>query len=403
MNKTYDCLVIGCGLAGAVISRELAERAGKNVLVIEKCNHIAGTAYDFFNEDGILVHKYGPHIFHTYNKRVFDYISRFTKWRNYSHQVLANIYGKLVPIPFNLNSLYMTFDLKKADRLEQKLVSVYGMGQRLTIAELRSHEDDEFKELADFVYNNVFLTYTQKQWGVTPEKIDPSVIARVPIVVSRDNRYFQDTYQGIPINGYTSLLNNLLDYPNICLRLNTDASTALKIIGNNIFFENRPFNGIVIYTGALDEFFNCRFGRLPYRTVDFLFETHNVTWYQSTGTINYTVDQPFTRITEFKHLTGQNVYGKTTIMKEYPKSYTGLEGETPYYPIISLDNFKLYEKYKQLTNNLHNFYLLGRLAEYKYYNMDVIIDRALTLADKIICNRKGNNIDEDNNIYSSML
>ncbi|OBR92429.1 MULTISPECIES: UDP-galactopyranose mutase [Clostridium] len=403
MNKTYDCLVIGCGLAGAVISRELAERAGKKVLIMEKRSHIAGTTYDFLNEDGILVHKYGPHIFHTYNKRVFDYISRFTKWRDYSHEVLANIYGKLMPVPFNLNSLYMAFDLKKADRLEQKLVSDYGMGQRLTIAELRNNKDSEFQELADFVYNNVFLNYTQKQWGVTPEEIDSSVIARVPILISRDNRYFQDTYQGIPANGYTSLFDKLLDHPNISLRLDTDANALLKIIEGDIFFEDRPFKGTVIYTGALDQFFDCQFGRLPYRTVDFLFETHDVTWYQSKGTINYTVDQPFTRITEFKHLTGQNVYNKTTIMKEYPKSYTGSEGETPYYPIISSDNFKLYEKYKQLTNSLHDFYLLGRLAEYKYYNMDAIIERALILADEIICSRKGNNIDEDNNIYSSVL
>ena len=403
MNKTYDCLVIGCGLAGAVISRELAERAGKRVLIMEKRSHIAGTTYDFLNEDGILVHKYGPHIFHTYNKRVFDYISRFTKWRDYSHEVLANIYGKLIPVPFNLNSLYMAFDLKKADRLEQKLVSAYGMGQRLTIAELRNNKDSEFQELADFVYNNVFLNYTQKQWGVTPEEIDSSVIARVPILISRDNRYFQDTYQGIPANGYTSLFDKLLDHPNVSLCLDTDANALLKIIEDDIFFEGRPFKGTVIYTGALDEFFNCQFGRLPYRTVDFLFETHDVTWYQSKGTINYTVDQPFTRITEFKHLTGQNVYGKTTIMKEYPKPYTGSEGETPYYPIINSDNFELYEKYKQLTSNLHDFYLLGRLAEYKYYNMDAIIERALILADQIICSRKGNNIDENNNIYSSVL
>jgi UDP-galactopyranose mutase len=391
MNNTYDCLVIGCGLAGAVISRELAERAGKKVLIIEKRSHIGGNTYDFFNDDGILVHKYGPHIFHANSKRVFDYISRFTQWRDYSHEVLADIHGILMPVPFNINSLYMAFDLEKAKRLEQKLVSVYGMNKRLTIAQLRSQTDSELLELADFVYNNVFLHYTQKQWGVTPEHIDPSVIARVPILISHDNRYFQDTYQGIPASGYTPLFEKLLDHPNIHLKLNTDANTRFNIIGNEIFFQDTPFKGTVIYTGALDEFFDCRFGRLPYRTLDFLFETHDVTWYQSKGTINYTVDKPFTRITEFKHLTGQDICDKTTTMKEYPRAYTGSESETPYYAILNPENFALYEKYKKLTEDCPDFYLLGRLAEYKYYNMDAIIERALLLADGIICGKKGSN------------
>lgn len=391
MNNTYDCIVIGCGFAGAVISRELAERAGKKVLIIEKRSHIGGNTYDFLNDSGILVHKYGPHIFHTYNKRVFDYISHFTEWRHYEHEVLANVYGRLMPVPFNLNSLYIAFDSEKAVRLKQKLISAYGMDRRLTIAQLRDQIDSELIELADFVYNNVFLNYTQKQWGVTPEQVDPSVIARVPILISRDNRYFQDTYQGIPSKGYTPLFQKLLDHPNIHLRLNTDANVLFKATGNEMFFDDIPFKGIVIYTGALDEFFDCKFGRLPYRTLDFLFETHKKTWYQPKGTINYTVDQPFTRITEFKHLTGQDICGKTTIMKEYPRSYTGAENETPYYAILNPKNLSLYEKYKQLTENFLNFYLLGRLAEYKYYNMDAIIERALLLADDIICGKKGKN------------
>ncbi len=389
MNNTYDCLVIGCGLAGTVISRELAEREGKKVLIIEKRSHIGGNTYDFLNDDGILVHKYGPHIFHTGSKLVFDYISRFTQWRDYSHEVLADIHGTLMPVPFNLNSLYIAFDSEKAGRLEKKLVSTYGIDKRLTISQLRDQTDSELVNIADFVYNNVFLHYTQKQWGLTPEQIDPSVIARVPILISRDNRYFQDKYQGIPSNGYTPLFENLLDHPNIHLQLNTDANEVFKMIGNDIFFNDKPFKGTVIYTGALDEFFGCRFGRLPYRTLDFLFETHDMTWYQSKGTINYTVDQPFTRITEFKHLTGQNIQGKTTTMKEYPKAYTGSEGEIPYYAILNEENFELYKKYRQLTEGFCDFHLLGRLAEYKYYNMDAIIERALKLADHIICVKKG--------------
>lgn len=390
MKNTFDCLVIGCGFAGAVVSRELAERAGKKVLIIEKRNHIGGNAYDVLNNDGVLIHKYGPHIFHTKSKRVFDYTSRFTKWRKYDHEVLADIHGKLMPVPFNLNSLYMSFETEKAQRLEKKLIDTYGMNQRLTIEQLRSQTDSELKEVADFVYNNVFLYYTQKQWGVTPDEIDPSVTARVPILISRDNRYFQDTYQGMPLDGYTQLFEQLLDHPNISLRLDTDANELIKMQGNEMFFEDKPFNGTVIYTGALDEFFECRFGRLPYRTLDFEFETHDKTWYQSRGTINYTVDQPFTRITEFKHLTGQDIDDKTTIMKEFSRAYTGAESETPYYAILNPDNFALYEKYRQLTEHFSDFYLLGRLAEYKYYNMDAIIERALILADNIINGRKGN-------------
>lgn len=390
MSKTYDCLVIGCGFAGTVIARELAERANKKVLVIEKRAHVAGNAYDCLNEDGILIHKYGPHIFHTYNKRVFDYVSRFTTWFNYSHEVLASIHGKMVPVPFNLNSIYMEFSKEKAKRLEEKLLQVFHGRERLTIDELRNETDTELSELADFVYNNVFLYYTQKQWGLKPEEIDPSVTARVPILISRDNRYFQDTYQGMPKKGYAHLFDNMLNHPNIDIRLETDAKKLFDINENNMIFEGKPFNGTVVYTGAIDEFFDCKFGRLPYRTLDFLFETYNVDIYQEKGTINYTVDEPYTRITEFKHLTGQKVLNKTTIMKEFSKAYTGSEGEIPYYAILNEENFKLYDKYKKLTEKCGDFYLLGRLAEYKYYNMDAIIDRALNLSDSIINGKKGN-------------
>lgn len=391
MNVTYDCIIIGCGFAGAVAARQLAEIADKKVLILEKRDHVGGNAYDFLNDDGILVHKYGPHIFHTNNKYVFDYISRFTKWRDYSHEVLANVHGKLIPVPFNLNSLSLVFDPEKSEKIKKSLVSDYGMNKRITIAQLNNETNSVLLELADFVYKNVFLYYTQKQWGVRPQDVDQSVINRVPVMVSYDNRYFQDTYQGMPYDGYTALFEKLLDHPNIDLQLDTDAKDLFKITKDKIFFENKLFNGIVIYTGALDEFFDCRLGRLPYRTLDFLFETHDVTWYQPKGTINYTVDQPFTRITEFKHLTGQNIKGKTTIVKEYPKSYTGAEGEIPYYAVLNHESFELYNKYRELTKKLSDFYLLGRLAEYKYYNMDAIIEKALLLSQSIICNEKGNN------------
>ncbi|MGI6586961.1 MAG: UDP-galactopyranose mutase [Lutisporaceae bacterium] len=384
MKNEWDCLVVGCGFAGAVIAREHAERGGKRVLIIDKRSHIGGNAYDSYNNDGILIHNYGPHIFHTQSSRVFDYLSRFTKWRNYSHEVLADIYGKRIPVPFNLNSLYLSFEHAKAKRLEQKLISVYGWEKRVTISELRGQTDSELLELADFIYENVFMHYTQKQWGTAPEDIDPSVTARVPILISYDNRYFQDKYQGIPAEGYTSLFEKLIDHPNIELQLNTDSASVLKLVGGKKFLNDKSFYGRVIYTGAIDELFNCCFGRLPYRTLEFLFETHEKTWYQPKGTINYTVDRPYTRITEFKHITGQIVPDKTTIMKEYPREYTDAGREIPYYAIMNTENLVLYERYKELAESIDDFYLLGRLAEYKYYNMDVIVERALMLADSII-------------------
>lgn len=391
MDWTYDCVVIGCGLAGSVIARELAERAGMKVLIIERRCHIGGNTYDFLNNDDILVHKYGPHIFHTNKKRVYDYLSRFTEWRDYSHEVLANIHGRLTPVPFNLNSLYMVFDKDKASNLEQKLISVYGMNQRISITKLREQTDIDLLQLAGYVHENIFLHYTLKQWGTTLEAIDSSVTARVPVIISRDNRYFQDTYQGMPANGYTSLFEELLEHPNINLWLDTDTTDLLDISDNKVYFDRTEFNGTVIYTGALDELFGCRFGRLPYRTLDFQFETHNTTWFQPKGTINYTVDEPFTRITEFKHLTGQAVSGKTTILKEYPREYTGAKDETPYYPVLNSNNSELHKRYYNLTKDIPGFHLLGRLAEYKYFNMDEIVEHALNLADNIILCKGGCN------------
>lgn len=286
----------------------------------------------------------------------------------------------------------MSFDPDKAQKLEQKLISAYGIDTKITIAELRKETDSDLRELADFVYKNVFLYYTQKQWGVKPEDVDESVTARVPILISRDNRYFQDTYQGMPKHGYTQLFESMINHPNISLKLNTDATESFNISEEGILFDGKPFDGVVIYTGALDELFECKFGRLPYRTLDFVFETHDAEWYQPKGTVNYTVDQDFTRITEFKYLTGQENPNKTTTMKEYSKAYTGSENEIPYYAILNQENFELYEKYKKITDKFEKFYLLGRLAEYKYYNMDAIIERALNLSDDIIRGKKGNTL-----------
>ena len=369
---------------GTAIARELAERAGKKVLILEMRDHIGGNAYDLLSESGVFVHQFGPHIFHTDSKRVYDYLSRFTQWRNYSHEVVGDIHGKLLPIPFNLNSLHLAFEPCKAARIEQKLIVIYGLGSKVPILDLRRQVDTELAELADFIYNNIFLYYTQKQWGLAPDEIDALVTARVPVFISYDNRYFQDPYQGIPAKSYTSLFEHLLNHPNIELQLNSDARRLLRLESGEVFLDGSPFNGTVIYSGPTDELFDCRYGRLPYRTLDFVFETHNITSYQSTGTVNYPVDQEYTRITEFKHLTGQALDGRTTIVKEYPRAYTGADSETPYYPIQNPENVTLYERYRKLTDEFPQLHLLGRLAEYKYYNMDAIVKKSLELADTLI-------------------
>lgn len=380
----YDSIVIGCGFAGAVAARELAEQKGERVLIIESRDHIGGNCYDKKDEYGILIHQYGPHIFHTNSKRVYEYLSRFTKWYEFDHEVVGKIHGRELPIPFNLNSLEMVYG-DRAPALEKKLVERFGEGARVPILELMNHEDDDLKEIAAYVYENVFLKYTMKQWGKSPKDIDPAVSGRVPVLLSRDNRYFQDTYQGIPLEGYTAVFEKLLAHDGIDVRLGCQGKDVLRLDPDGeikIYFEGEPFTGKVIFTGALDEFFDCCYGRLPYRSLDFKFEHYDKPFYQSHGVVNYTVSEDFTRITEFKYLSGQMDAEDTTIVKEYPMAYTGGQGQIPYYAINNAENDALYEKYKGIVDHIPGFYLLGRLAEYKYYNIDAIIDRALDLAER---------------------
>ena len=275
MNQPYDCLVIGAGMAGAVAARELAERGGKQVLVLERRNHVGGNAYDHFDQDGVLIHQYGPHIFHTNNRRVFDYLSRFTAWRNYQHQVVANIPAadgrQELPVPFNLVSLRAAFPPEQAAALEQKLLETYGAERKVTILELRESSDPDLRALADFVYDHVFVRYTMKQWGQKPEEIDPATTARVPVFLSEDCRYFQDIHQGMPLEGYTPMFQRLLDHPNLTVETGVDASARLTLEDGRILLDGEAFEGLVLYTGAVDELFGCRYGRLPYRTLDFTF------------------------------------------------------------------------------------------------------------------------------------
>ena len=390
--ESYDALVVGCGYAGSVCARRLAEACGMKVAILERRDHIAGNAYDYEDEAGILIHKYGPHIFHSNDKRAFDYARRFSGFLGYQHRVLADWYGTYMPVPFNKNSMEIAFGEEKAAHYIEKLIDTFGDERKVTINELREQDDPELAEIADFVYKNVFLYYTQKQWGLTPEEVDPSVTARVPVFISRDNRYFQDAYQGMPVFGYTKLFEEMLDHENIQVCLNTEAESVFELEFESeaedaplsaIKLHGKKFEGPIVYTGPLDELFLARFGRLPYRSLDFVYETFDKEHVLPCGTVNFTVTEDYTRITEFKYLTGQKS-DKTTIMKEYSRAYEDPNTQTPYYAILSDENRAHYERYRALTAKLPNFYPLGRLAEYRYYNMDKIIGLALELSDKLV-------------------
>lgn len=377
----YDAIVIGSGIAGAVAARVLAEEQEKSVLVLEKKAHIGGNCYDEEDHYGVLIHRYGPHIFHTSDEEVYAWLSRFTDWYSFGHEVVAKVGEELIPVPFNLNTLKQVYGEEKAAVLEKKLIETFGEGARVPILKLREQQDPEIQAIADYVYENIFLRYTMKQWGQKPEEIDPAVTGRVPVVISHDNRYFGDKYQGMPKDGYTPMFEKILDHPLIEVRIGVDAKEVLKLSEDTgkVLLHGEEFAGSIIYTGPVDELFGCRFGRLPYRSLQFEFEHLDIPDYQGHSVVNYTVSEEFTRITEFKHLTGQKTEG-TTIVREYPFAYTGAEGEIPYYAIMNPENNKLYEKYTALTGQFLNFHLLGRLAEYKYYNIDAMAARAIGLA-----------------------
>ncbi|MCL2136598.1 MAG: UDP-galactopyranose mutase [Coriobacteriia bacterium] len=395
MDKTKaianaDAIVVGAGFAGATIARELAERGGMGVAVIERRSHIGGNAYDFYDEQGVLVHAYGPHIFHTNSKRVFDYLSRFTAWREYEHQVLANIYGSFVPVPFNLNSIDASFDPDKAASFKAALLKAYKPGDRVGILDLKDQSDPLLKELSDYVYEHVFLHYTMKQWGQAPEEIDPAVTARVPVLIDTDNRYFQDEYQGMPKDGYTPLFQSLLDCPNIDLYLGLDAAEVieLQMSGDKEAYQainvgGKQYPGLVIYTGALDELAAWRYGILPYRSLDFIYRRYPTKRVQPAAVVNFTVNEEYTRTTEYSWLTGQDI-DVTTVAEEYPLAFTDPAQQIPYYAVSGTDNQAAYDRYLSLFAGLPQFSVLGRLAEYRYYNMDQIVERALELADRLI-------------------
>lgn len=371
----FDYIIVGAGFAGSVMAERIATQFNKKVLIIEKRKHIAGNCYDRKDQNNILIHQYGPHLFHTNNKKVVDYLSQFTEWDIYNHKVMAVIDGKEVPIPFNINTLYDVFPDSLAQRIEEKLLQEFDYNAKIPILELKQSTDKDLQFLADFVYEKIFVHYTAKQWGMKPEEMDGAVTARVPIFVGRDNRYFNDTYQVLPSQGYTKLFEQMLDHENIKLLLNTDFKEVMKINGKDIYLFDQKFEGTIIYSGQIDELFDYKFGNLPYRSVDMKFETVEKEYYQEAATVNYPSNYDFTRITEFKHLHPIKS-DKTTILKEYPQDYVPNKN-TPYYPIFTNENQEKYNQYFEYSKQFEKLVLVGRLAEYKYYDMDDIIEKAL--------------------------
>ncbi len=378
----FDYLIVGSGFAGSVIAERIANVLNKKVLIIEKRNHIGGNCYDYKDENGIIIHKYGPHLFHTNDKQVFDYLSNFTDWNIYHHKVLAFIDGKKVPIPFNFNTIEQLFPSTLAKKLQEKLLSRYKYGSKVPILELKKEEDKDLKFLADFVYEKVFKNYTAKQWNMKPEDIDPEVTARVPVFIGKDDRYFNDKYQAIPKDGYTKIFERMLKHPNIKLMLNTDYKEVIDIDFENkkIYFFGNEFKGKLIFTGMIDELFNYKFGKLPYRSLDLRFETIEKEQFQEVATVNYPNDYNFTRITEFKHIHPAKTE-KTTILKEYPKEYK--EGDTPYYPVFTPENRQKYNQYRELLTDFEQIVPVGRLADYRYYDMDDIVKKALEVFENL--------------------
>ncbi len=358
-HTVFDYLIVGAGFAGSVLAERLVRGANKRVLICDVRPHIGGNAYDYYNDDGILIHKYGPHIFHTNSKEVFDYLSQFTEWRPYQHRVRACVDGMLLPIPINLDTINQLYGLNlSAFEVEEFLKSRAEPRERI-----RTSEDVVVSKVGHDLYQKFFRGYTRKQWGLDPSELDASVIARVPTRTNRDDRYFTDTYQAMPLHGYTRMFERMLDHPNIKIMLNTDYREIVKFI---------PYREM-IYTGPIDAFFDYQFGKLPYRSLAFVHETLNTSQYQSAPVINYPNDYAYTRVTEFKYLTGQE-HPKTSIVYEYPQA----EGD-PYYPVPRPENAAIYNQYKALAQATPGVYFVGRLATYKYYNMDQVVAQALKL------------------------
>ena len=359
----YDTLIVGAGFAGSVLAERLAADGGERVLVVDRRPHVAGNAYDEYTADGLLIHRYGPHIFHTNSSRVWDYLSQFTTWRPYEHRVKASVDGQLVPIPINLDTINTLYGLSLTSfEVEDFFASVAEPRD-----EIRTSEDVVVSKVGQELYRKFFRGYTRKQWDLDPSELDASVTARVPTRTNRDDRYFTDAYQAMPAEGYTRMFERLLAHPNIHVMLGADFADVRDAIPHRR----------LIYTGPVDEYFDFRYGKLPYRSLHFVHETHETERFQPAPVVNYPNEHPYTRVTEFKYLTGQE-HPKTAVVYEHPRA----DGD-PYYPIPRPENAELYRRYEALAKAEAGVHFVGRLATYKYYNMDQVVAQALALYDRL--------------------
>lgn len=358
----FDYLIVGAGFSGSVLAERLA-RGGHRVCVTDRRPHVGGNAYDHYDESGVLVHKYGPHIFHTNSERIYKYLSRFTAWREYQHRVLAHVEGKLVPFPINVTTINALYGLG----LDEAGVEAFYREQAEPIVDVRTFEDAVVSKIGRKLYETFIRHYTLKQWGLEPSSLDASIAARVPARCNRDDRYFTDKYQVMPLHGFTAMFQRMLSHPNITVLLQAD----FQDIRRELSFRN------VIWSGPVDEYFEYCYGKLPYRSLSFEFRTEDKPRFQEAAVVNYPNEHAYTRVTEFKHLTGQE-HAKTSLVYEYPCA----EGD-PYYPIPRPANAQLYLKYKALADAAPNVHFVGRLGTYRYYNMDQCVGQALATYDRM--------------------
>ncbi|MDE6969951.1 MAG: UDP-galactopyranose mutase [Eubacterium sp.] len=380
----YDVIIAGCGLSGAVCARELAD-IGKRVIILERRDHIGGNMYDYTNKDGILVHKYGPHTFHTNNQMLYEYMCRYSEWNDYRLTCGAVMNGKYSPVPFNFDTIDIFYGKEKAKSIQHSLRKAYPDRKTVPVLELLQHSNPLIREYAEFLYENDYSLYTAKQWGVAPKEISPGVLKRVPVRLDNRTGYFEDTWQVMPEVSYADFYAKLLDSPNIEVRLNTDARSKISLdeTSGSIRYNGKVFQGYVIYTGPTDELFQMKYGSLPYRSLKFVWKTEQIKSFQMDPVVAYPQAEGYTRITEYTKLPVQDVGNITVYAIEYPVPYKEGKSVEPYYPVLTDQSQKQYQKYRKLADRYKKLYLCGRLADFQYYNMDQALEKALHTADKI--------------------
>lgn len=384
--QKYDLIVVGSGFSGGIIAYLAANRRKKRVLVLEQREHISGNMYDECDpETGILVQRYGPHSFHTDKKEVYDLVREIGEWEPYTLRGRVEIKGRVTPSPFNFQTVDTFFEPEKAMRIKKHLAEAYDYAPKATILELLNSTDETIREYAGFLFENDYRPYSAKQWGIPPEELDPLVLKRVPVRLTYADAYFDDRYQMMPQDGFTAFFCKMLDNPLIEIRTGVDARKHISAgEDGTLSFDGEPVSVPVIYTGALDEFFGCRFGKLPYRSLSFEYETLDMASYQENSSVAYPMAVGFTRITEFTKLPYQDGRGKTIIAREYPEVYGTERGRIPYYPILTTESEEIFDYYRKEAKKYKLFFPCGRLADFKYYNMDNAIERATGVYNELI-------------------